>query len=337
MQQNTQQMLEKRALVVKAIRDFFWQEKFLEVETPQMVKLPSMEPYLEVFETSLLDVNRVPHRAFLSSSPEFSMKKLLSQGVGKMFQICKSYRNAEGLSSRHNPEFTILEWYRPNEEYTQIMQDCEDLYRFIGQQLGMKTLEFRGQSFDFTKPWKRISVQQAFEQYAQVDEDTLLDHAKLITKLTEKGYQTDAETTWEQAFNQIFLNEIEPFLGTDVPTILYEYPVEQAALSRRCEHDPRYAERFEFYIAGLEMGNAFGELTDWEEQLRRLQADREEKERIGRTLYDIDMELIEALKHGLPPTSGIAVGVDRVVMTFLDAEKIQDVLAFPAQEWWPEA
>jgi len=337
MQQNTQQMLEQRALVVKAIRDFFWQEKFLEVETPQMVKLPSMEPYLEVFETALLDVNRIPHRAFLSSSPEFSMKKLLSQGVGKMFQICKSYRNAEGLSSRHNPEFTILEWYRPNEEYTQIMQDCEDMYRFIGKQLGMKTLEFRGKSFDLSQTWKRISVQQAFEQYAQVDEDTLLDHDKLIAKLAEKGYQTDAETTWEQAFNQIFLNEIEPFLGAEVPTVLYEYPVEQAALSRRCSHDDRYAERFEFYIAGLEMGNAFGELTDWEEQLRRLQTDRQEKERIGRTLYDIDMEFIEALKTGMPPTSGIAVGVDRVVMTFLDAEKIQDILAFPAQAWWPEA
>lgn len=330
-------MLTKRAAVTKAIRDFFWQQGFLEVETPQLVKLPSMEPYLEVFETELLDVNRKPHRAFLTSSPEFSMKKLLSQGVGKMFQICKSYRNAEGLSSRHNPEFTILEWYRPNEEYTQIMQDCEDMYRFVGEQLGMKTLEFRGKSFDLSIPWKRISVQQAFEQYAQVDEETLLDEKKLLAKLGEKGYQVDGDTTWEQAFNQIFLNEIEPFLGVEVPTILYEYPVEQAALSRRCDHDPRYAERFEFYIAGLEMGNAFGELTDWEEQLRRLQADRKEKERIGRTLYDIDMEFIEALKQGMPPTSGIAVGLDRVVMTFLNAEKIQDVLPFHAQNWWPEA
>jgi lysyl-tRNA synthetase class 2 len=331
-----QTMLEKRAAVTKAIRDFFWQTEFLEVETPQLVKLPSMEPYLEVFETELLDVNRTPYRAFLTSSPEFSMKKLLSQGVGKMFQICKSYRNAEGLSSRHNPEFTILEWYRPNEEYTQIMQDCEDMYRFVGQQLGMTHLKFRGKEFDLSQPWKRISVQQAFEQYAQVDEETLLDETKLLSRLVEKGYQVDASTTWEQAFNQIFLNEIEPFLGAEVPTILYEYPVEQAALSRRCAHDPRYAERFEFYIAGLEMGNAFGELTDWEEQLSRLQADRVEKERIGRTLYDIDMEFIEALKQGMPPTSGIAVGVDRVVMTFLNAEKIQDVLPFHAQNWWPE-
>lgn len=330
-------MLEQRALVTKAIREFFWEQGFLEVETPQLVKLPSMEPYLEVFETQLLDVNRNPHRAFLTSSPEFSMKKLLSQGVGKMFQICKSYRNAEGLSSRHNPEFTILEWYRPREEYTQIMQDCEEMYRFVGNRLGLHALEFRGKTFDLSQPWLRISVQQAFEQYANVDEETLLDEQKLIAKLAEKGYQTDAETTWEQAFNQIFLNEIEPFLGAEVPTILYEYPAEQAALSRRCAHDPRYAERFEFYIAGLEMGNAFGELTDWEEQLRRLQADREEKERIGRTLYDIDMEFIDALKDGMPPTSGIAVGVDRVVMTFLNAEKIQDVLPFPAQKWWPEA
>lgn len=334
---NTQQMLKQRAQVVRAIRDFFWQQGFLEVETPQLVPLPSMEPYLEVFETQLLDVNRQPHRAFLTSSPEFSMKKLLAQGVGKMFQICKSYRNAEGLSSRHNPEFTILEWYRPNEDYTQLMQDCEDLYRFIGQELGMTKLSFRGKQFDLTQPWNRITVAEAFLQYADIDEETLLHRKVLVQAAAKKGYQVDSTTTWEQAFNQIFLNEIEPFLGQEVPTILYEYPAEQAALSRRCAHDPRYAERFEFYIAGLEMGNAFGELTDWQEQLHRLRADREEKERIGRTLYDIDMEFIDALKQGMPPTAGIAVGIDRVVMTFLNAEKIQDVLAFPAQKWWPEA
>jgi lysyl-tRNA synthetase class 2 len=265
------------------------------------------------------------------------MKKLLAQGVGKMFQICKSYRNAEGLSSRHNPEFTILEWYRPNEDYTQLMQDCEDLYRFIGQELGMTKLPFRGKQFDLTQPWNRITVAEAFLQYADIDEETLLHRKVLVQAAAKKGYQVDSTTTWEQAFNQIFLNEIEPFLGQEVPTILYEYPAEQAALSRRCAHDPRYAERFEFYIAGLEMGNAFGELTDWQEQLHRLRADREEKERIGRTLYDIDMEFIDALKQGMPPTAGIAVGIDRVVMTFLNAEKIQDVLAFPAQKWWPEA
>lgn len=127
--------LRQRAVILKAIRDFFWEKGFLEVETPQLVPLPSLEPYLEVFETQLLDQNRQPSRAFLTSSPEYSMKKLLARGSGNLFQICKSYRNAEGVSSRHNPEFTILEWYRVEADYTDIMNDCEDLFRFIGKTL----------------------------------------------------------------------------------------------------------------------------------------------------------------------------------------------------------
>ncbi len=331
-----------RARITKAVRDFFWSQDFLEVETPQLVPQPSMEPYLEVFESTLLDEHRQAYRAFLTSSPEFSMKKLLTAAnntgseYNNLFQVCKSFRNQEGWSERHNPEFTILEWYRTNSDYTQIMHDCENLVRFIGDTVFESTiLSFRGYTFDLAKPWERISVEAAFQTYAGLDRETILSAEKITIAARQKGYTVDENTTWEELFNQIFLNEIEPKLGTNgVPTILYDYPVELAALSRKKPNDPQFAERFEFYFAGLEMGNAFSELTDWQEQYTRLQADRAEKERIGRTLFDIDQDFIAALQQGIPECAGIAVGVDRLCMVFLDAETIQDVLFFPATQLW---
>lgn len=324
-----------RSQVVKAIRDFLWEEGFLEVETPQLVPLPSMEPNLEVFETTLLDEHRQKYRAFLTSSPEFAMKKLLAANLGNMFQICKSYRNQEGWSSRHNPEFTILEWYRTNADYTAIMQDCEKMFRFIAKRLGHPgILRYQGKEYDLNQPWERLTVAQAFQLYAEVEEEDLLDETRLLAMAARKGYRMEAGNTWEEAFNQIFLNEVEPFLGRLQPTILYEYPVAQASLSRKKPSDPRYAERFEFYVAGLELGNAFSELIDAEEQATRLLADREEKEHLGKTLYDVDQDFLEALESGLPETAGIAVGVDRVCMLFLDAETVQETLFFPATELW---
>lgn len=333
-QSSTRKQYVVRSHVIKSIRDFFWKKDFLEVETPQLVNLPSMEPYLEVFETTLLDEEKKEYRAFLTSSPEFSMKKLLAGGYENIFQICKSYRNQEGWSSRHNPEFTILEWYRTKADYTNIMDDCENLFRHIGKELNQTQLEYQGRTFDLSKPWQRISVAEAFALYSEIDTDTLLDHQKLLVVAKEKGYTIEKQTTWEQAFNQIFLNEVEPHLGRTEPTILYDYPAEMAALSRRKQNDPRFAERFEFYIAGLELGNAFSELTDWQEQLKRLKADRQEKENLERTLFDVDQDFINALKSGVEDCAGIAVGVDRICMLFMNVPTIQETLFFPATEMW---
>lgn len=324
----------RRAQVIRAIREFFYQADFLETETPQLVPLPSMEPYLEVFETTLLDDQRHAYRAFLTSSPEFAMKKLLAAGYENIYQLCKSYRNMEGWSSRHNPEFTILEWYRSHADYTAIMEDCEHLLAFIGDALGMTELVYQGKTYPLHEPWERISVLEAFQKYAGLDRDTVLSHDVLRKAAREKGYRIEDDTSWDDTFNQIFLTEIELHLGSERPTILYDYPAEMAALSRRKNNDPALAERFEFYINGLELGNAFSELTDADEQLNRLTADRAEKERLGRTLFDVDMEFIDALQSGMPPTAGIAVGVDRLVMLFLDVPTIQDTLFFPATQLW---
>lgn len=336
MSPSTRQTLQQRATIIRAIRDFFTQADFVEVETPQLVPLPSLEPYLEVFSTQLLDQDRQPHQAYLTSSPEYAMKKLLARDSGDIFQICKSYRNAEGVSSRHNPEFTILEWYRTHADYTAIMDDCEALLRFIGARTDRLSLPFRGKIYDLTRPWERLSVPEAFQKYAHLDLETLLDEPSLLAAAEKKGYYVTEESTWEELYNQIFLNEIEPHLGQTCPCILYDYPASQAALSRRKSTDPRLAERFEFYVAGLELGNAFSELTDWQEQRDRLEADRAEKIRLGRTVFDVDQDFIAALRSGIPPTAGIAVGVDRLVMLFMDAPDIQSVLAFPATQLWPE-
>lgn len=339
-----------REAVVDAIRFFFKQRGFLEVETPLLVKAPGMEPYLEVFETELVGHDQTRQRAFLTTSPEYAMKKLLVAGLPRIFQICKSFRNGEDLmSSTHNPEFTILEWYRANTSYFEIMDDCENLLRYIfdyrahiqsGGKIGVvaenvnevpRILKYQGKELNLSLPWERITVAEAFLKYAQVGIDDLLDENSLRKIFFQKGYLGE-DASWEQMYNQIFLNEVEPFLGITTPTILYEYPTSQAALSRKKQDDQRFAERFEFYIFGKELGNAFGELTDAAEQEARLRAEYEERKLLGKKMYEIDWDFVNALKVGMPEAGGIAVGVDRLVMLFADVGAIQQTLWFPAQE-----
>ncbi|MEP7166516.1 MAG: EF-P lysine aminoacylase EpmA [Candidatus Woesebacteria bacterium] len=329
------EFLYKREKIVDTIRDFFKADGFLEIDSPLMVKSPGMEPYLEVFETTLIDDTQQKQRAFLLTSPEYALKKLLVTGIPKLFSICKSFRNGEGLSRKHNPEFSIMEWYRTNADYTDIMKDCENVFVSLSQKLGGSTQwTYQGKVYDIQTPWERISVKEAFEKYCEIDVDTLLDEEKLKMAGAKRGFQVTSETTWEQVYNQFFLNDIEPHLGVDKPTIIYDFPTSQASLSKKKDDDPRFAERFEFYVAGIEMGNAFSELTDGDEQLKRFEIERAERQSLGKTMYDIDMDYIEAIKAGLPPTGGIAVGIDRIVMFFADAPNIQDVLVFPAQELW---
>lgn len=331
------EFLHKRERIIDEIRAFFKADGFLEIDSPLMVKSPGMEPYLEVFETTLIDGEQNKQRAFLLTSPEYALKKLLVAGIPKLFSICKSFRNGEGLSHKHNPEFSIMEWYRTNADYTDIMQDCENLFAHLATKLGTEnTWEYQGKKYELTTPWERISVATAFEKYCGIDIDTMLDEQKIKAAGIQRGFQVSENTTWEQMYNQFFLNDIEPHLGVDRPTIIYDFPASQASLSKKKATDPRFAERFEFYVAGIEMGNAFSELTDAQEQLKRFEIERAERQMLGKTMYDIDMDYIEAIKTGLPPTGGIAVGIDRIVMFFANARTIQDVLVFPATELWKE-
>ena len=323
-----------RERVIDATRSFFKEQGFHEVETPLFVRCPGMEPYLEVFSTTWQTARGERHAGFLTTSPEYSMKKLLAAGVAPIFQICKSFRNGEEVSARHNPEFTILEWYRTHADYLELMRDCEGLFRRIARELNPAAeparLSYQGQTIDLAAPWERLSVERAFQRYAGVG--ILGDTAELLDGARAEGYAVDRETTWEQAYHQIFLNEVEPHLGFGGPTILFDYPISMAALARPSPRDPRVAERFELYVAGLELANAFSELTDPREQLRRLQAEQAERRALGKTPYDIDDDLICALATGLPPSAGIALGVDRLAMLFADVTSIRDVLWFPADD-----
>jgi lysyl-tRNA synthetase class 2 len=302
-----------RERVVDAMRAFFKEQEFREVETPLLVAHPGMEPHLEVFETRV-----GAERGFLTTSPEYAMKKLLAAGLERIFQICKAFRNGEEVSRRHNPEFSILEWYRANADYTAIMADCEGLLR----RLAGDSLNYQGETIDLAGPFERLSVREAFRRHAGVELEAIEAAAG------ERGYAT-VGATWEQLYHQLFLNEVEPKLGRPRPTILYQYPAEMAALARVVGG---HAERFELYVAGIELGNAFSELTDASEQRRRLEAEREERRLAGRVLYDIDEDFIAALSAGVPPSAGIAVGVDRLVMLLADRTSIRDVLWFPADE-----
>jgi len=328
-----------RGRVIKAIRSFFDAQGFEEVETPLLVASPGTEPYLEVFETRLIEARGAAYRAFLTTSPEYAMKKLLVAGVPKLYQICKSFRNGEEVSRGHNPEFTILEWYRAYADYTDIMADCEGLLRHIWHALHPDVppdtpavLTWRGQTISLDQPWERLTVCEAFARYAALDLNAIDTGTTMRAALDAKGYTVGPETTWEQGYHQIFLNEIEPHLGGRTPTILYDYPASMAALARRKADDPRYAERFEFYAFGVELGNAFSELTDAYEQETRLRAEQAERAALGKTPFAYDTDFIAALRAGMPPAGGIAVGVDRLVMLFACVDAIQDTLWFPASE-----
>jgi len=327
-----------REQVIDAIREFFKTQGFHEVETPLLLPTVSTEPYLEVFKTELVDDLGKRQVAFLPSSPEYAMKKLLSRGSGSIFTITKSFRNGEGRSSRHNPEFTILEWYHTPGDYWSVASQFENLMIHILQKVKPRSLQrtelclsYQENDYSLKTPWERVSVREAFSRFAGIDEEAMLSVQKLKEAGRAKGYQVTVKTSWEEIWNQIMANEIEPHLGTKGPTILYDYPVEQAALAKKAK-DPRYAQRWEVYLAGMELGNCFSELTDWSEQEARCLADLAERKKLGKTEYPMDTDFIEALKRGMPETGGIAVGVDRLVALFADAASIQEVMLFPAVE-----
>lgn len=296
-----------REKVVDTIRSFFKDQEFHEVSTPILVPIPSIEPNLEVFQTELRTSKGIKRNGYLIMSPEFSIKKLLAAGIGNCFEITKCFRNEEEVSRLHNPEFTMLEWYRINADYTGIMKDFEDLFVKI---IGDVKLTYQGVEYDISRPWPRISIPDAFKKYAGRD----------VLEVSDED------------FYKIYFNEIEPeLLKLKKPYFLYDYPISQASLSKPAQ-DSRFAERFEVFLAGIELGNCFSELTDAKEQKRRFEKEKEERKMSGKTDYPIDEDLIEALDSGLPTVAGIAVGVDRLIMLAADVPSISETLFFPGEE-----
>lgn len=316
-----------RCAIMKAIRGYFDAQGFEVVETPILQVCPVMDAHIHAFRTELKGVDlSVQSTPYLHTSPEFDMKKLLVAGMEKIYQICPVFRNAEG-SKRHRCEFTLVEWYRTKADYTHIMKDCEGLIRACMAATDTTTMKFKEHECDPFIEWERLSVVDAFDKYAGLDLVAMLDDKTVFRQaVKDLGLHTAEDDGWDDLFFRVMDAKIEPFLGMTAPTFLYDYPIAMASLSKPKENDPRFAERFELYVCGIELANAFSELTDAKEQLRRYHLEMDEKERLYGERYPLDEEFIAALEHGLPESGGIALGVDRLVMLVCGADDIQDVI-----------
>ncbi len=326
------EIYEKRLQIIKLIREFFWREGFVETDTPVAVALPGQEPELNPMPVAIHDARGAAHQFYLQTSPEFAMKKLLAAGFHKIFQICTCFRDHESFGGLHNPEFTMIEWYRGNATYPDIMDDTERLFQHVAQSLGTDHVTYQGRQIPVAGSWDRKTMKQVWQEYVGVNFDDYLTQSAMVALVRERGYAVADDEPYEDAFYKIFLNEIEPKLGIERPVFLYEYPAQMASLSRLCAHDSRYAERFELYIGGLELANAFGELTDAQEQKNRLEADRAKREAAGKATYPVDPDFIAALAAGIPQTGGIALGVDRMIMLFTGATDINEAIFGSAQD-----
>jgi lysyl-tRNA synthetase class 2 len=313
-----------RTAVEAGIREFFLQSDFLETRTPTLVPSPGMETHIRPFRVVGLD----GAQRFLPTSPEFAMKRLLVGGLEKIFQLCSAYRE-EPHSTTHRPEFTMLEWYRAYSGYEQIMEDTERLFEFLAMRLfGKPELTFQGKRISVKTPWPRLQIRDLFQQVASVDLVQTDTSEKLEAECKRLGIKTATTDTWDDLYFRIWLNVIEPKLPEDRAVIVYRYPPSQAALSV-IDEDPdgsKWAKRFEAYAGGLELGNAFEELTDPKEQRDRFIKDMKLRSEIYGEEFPpspLDESFLGALAEGMPPSGGIAMGVDRIVMLFADEPDIE--------------
>ncbi|RKQ40112.1 elongation factor P--(R)-beta-lysine ligase [Enterobacter sp. R1(2018)] len=304
----------KRAAIMAEIRRFFADRGVLEVETPCMSQATVTDIHLVPFETRFVGPGHSQGvNLYLMTSPEYHMKRLLAAGVGPVFQLCRSFRNEE-MGRHHNPEFTMLEWYRPHYDMYRLMNEVDDL---LQQVLECEAAE-------------SLSYQQAFQRHLEIDplsaDKTQLREAAAKLDLSNIA---DEEEDRDTLLQLLFTMGVEPHIGKDKPAFIYHFPASQAALAQISTEDHRVAERFEVYFKGIELANGFHELTDAREQQQRFEQDNRKRAARGLAQQPIDMNLLEALKAGLPDCSGVALGVDRLIMLALGAESLDEVLAFP--------
>jgi len=321
-----------RAAVFQALRHWFASQDFTEVDTPALQVSPGLEVHLKAFKTTYDDPMGKPRMAYLHTSPEFTMKKLIVAGLPRIFQLCKTYRN-EGVSATHQPEFTMLEWYRAGADYTTIMSDTEELVRAAATACGVTELRRGDRTCNPFLPWERLTIAEAFQKYTGINVMATLSSnpiaepdPTLLRKEAERIGETCSDTDrWEDIFFRIMLNHIEDKLGDGVPTILCEYPTCLGALARQKPGKPEVVERFEAYVCGVELCNAFSELTDPTEQQRRFTADMDMKQKLYGERYPIDPDFMNALHYGMPTCAGNAIGVDRLIMLITGADHIEEV------------
>ena len=322
-----------RGRMLAAIRRYFAERDFVEVECGALQVSPGNEAHLHAFATEWNAPGTGRQRLYLHTSPEFACKKLLAAGEKRIFDVARVYRNRE-RGPLHAPEFTMLEWYRANEPYDAVIADCLALLKLAAAEAKTDRLIFRNLKCDPHAPAQRISVADAFGEYADVDllttlhKDGTSDAATLAAAAKKSGIKVAGDDNWSDIFSRILVERVEPHLGLEQPTILDRYPRVEAALARACADDPRVAERFELYVCGVELANGFGELTDPQEQRKRFEAEMNEKQRVHGERYPIDEDFLAALAH-MPQASGVALGFDRLVMLAVGARRIDDVMWTP--------
>jgi lysyl-tRNA synthetase class 2 len=290
-----------RSQIIQAVRRFFIDRDYLEVETPIRIPAPAPEAHIDAVASG---------EWFLQTSPELCMKQLLATGLPRIFQICKCFRHRE-RGRKHLPELTMLEWYRAGGNYISLMEDCEELLIFIAHQLRRRgNLSYRNRQIELARPWLRLPVANAFQKYGSVSMDEALSAG---------------------TFDEVMAFEIEPQLGAPVPVFLCDYPAPQGALARLKPGDSQLAERFELYVAGLELCNGFSELTDAAEQCRRFEKEQHLRRSLNKANYPMPRQFLKALSD-MPEACGNALGIDRLVMLFADTDNIDDVVAFTPEE-----
>jgi lysyl-tRNA synthetase class 2 len=320
-----------RGRIVAAIRAWFAEEGFIEVDSGALQLSPGNETHLHAFETALINPDGSREARYLHTSPEFACKKLLAAGETRIFSMVHCFRNRE-RTPLHAPEFTMLEWYRANEPYESIIADTIALLQVAARAAG-NVLSWRGKVCDPESAAETLSVGDAFSRHAGIDllatlKDGAADRETLASQALKQGLAFAGDDSWSDIFSRILVEKVEPQLGQGRPTILFEYPAVEAALARVSPRDRRIAERFELYASGVELANGFGELTDAVEQRRRFEADMALKQKLYGERYPIDESFLEALQQ-MPEASGVALGFDRLVMLATHATHIDQVIWTP--------
>ena len=323
-----------RARITAAVRAWFAERGFTEVETAALGVSPGNEAHLHAFSTEAVAPDGARWPLHLRTSPEFAAKTLLAAGETRIFELARVWRNRE-RGPLHAPEFTMLEWYRAGEPWTALVDDASALLRLAADTTGAEAFRWRGRTCDPRAAPERLTVAEAFARWADVDllatvaGDGATDRDGLAARAHAAGLRTADDDTWSDVFSRVLTARVEPELGLGRPTVLHAYPAPEAALARRTPGDPRTAERFELYACGVELLNAFGELTDPVEQRRRLEAEMAEMRRVYGTDYPLDEAFLAALAH-MPEASGAALGFERLTMLATGAAHVDEVQWSPA-------
>jgi lysyl-tRNA synthetase class 2 len=322
-----------RARIAVFVRRWFEAKGFMEVDPAALQPSPGNETHLHGFRTALVGPDASAVEAYLHTSPEFAMKKLLAAGEKRIFALSHVFRNRE-RTALHAPEFMMLEWYRVGAPLSRLMDDCAALIALAAHGAGTRTFAFRDREANPFEPPERVTVRDAFISHAGVDlYDSLPagrdpNAALLARQVKESGLRVSADDTWSDLFSRLLSERVEPNLGIGWPTILHDYPASEAALAQLSADDPRVAERFEVYCCGVELANAFHELVDPDQQRRRFEADMEEQRRIYGASHPIDEDFLKALRD-MPDSCGAALGFDRLAMLATGAADVEAV------QWTP--